>query len=96
MLSIRAPIVLRHQESRSGLELLVEDFARDHGLSARERLAVLLAAQGYSSKETCRAMGCEVSTVNVFWQRIRKKTKLDTRLRVVARLLQRALPPADR
>jgi DNA-binding CsgD family transcriptional regulator len=73
------------------MERLVASFSRDFQLSERERTVLLLAALGRSTKETCLAMDCEVTTVNVYWLRIRKKTGRDSRLGVIALLLERAL-----
>jgi DNA-binding CsgD family transcriptional regulator len=74
-----------------GVQLIETRFAEQHRLSARERLVVLLAAQGHSTKETCLVMACEVGTINVYWSRIRQKTGLTSRVRLFARLLDEAL-----
>lgn len=75
------------------LSRLVERFARDNKLSDRERWVVCLSAQGRSTKEICVALGCEVSTINVYWHRIKLKTRCESRLEVLAAVIQRAIGP---
>jgi DNA-binding CsgD family transcriptional regulator len=77
-----------------GIGQVVAHFGERHGLSVRERLVVLLAAQGHSTKETSLAMECEQGTVNVYWSRIRRKTGLISRGRLFASLLDEALSGA--
>jgi DNA-binding CsgD family transcriptional regulator len=78
---------------RERLRELVEAFGRLHGLSRRERSILAFSLQEPSIKDVASVAGCQPATVNVYWLRIRCKTGAQSRLHVVAMLLNLALAP---
>lgn len=95
--SARRPACSRRSSSNAPplVPAIAAHFARQHGLSSREATVLQLAAGGIHRKETAARLGCGIATVDTYWRRILRKTRLTSQVEVLAALLCFALDVLD-
>jgi len=80
--------VTQEPESASTLQTEKERFG---GLTAREREAAVLIAEGLSNREVAEAMTVTVKTVEAYVTRIRRKLGFDSRVQIATWVIERGL-----
>jgi DNA-binding CsgD family transcriptional regulator len=80
--------------SLDAIQGLLQRFAQEQALSAREREVIDLALQELHTKEIAHRLRCAPSTIDEYWKRIYRKTGAGSKLAVLSRLLVRALTGA--
>jgi DNA-binding NarL/FixJ family response regulator len=66
----------------------INDFVQEHGLTARERDAVLVAASGLFNEEAADALGVTKEGLRKRWRQICAKTGCTTQQRVLAKIIR--------
>src|SRR5256885_12068482 len=73
------------------VSVVIDSFASRHGLSAREAAVLAAAALGLDRRDTAYRLGCRIGTVDTYWRRVFKKTRMSCQSELFARLLSFAV-----